>query len=744
LLFEKPIMQRQKTSAKLIASTEDLSDIDDEFQPMDIVEEITSNQTLHEEPPNQTMERLESIESTSQHPLIKPLNKLINILFELRDTEATYVFSILKCAEILKELRYSPFKSIRKFVSSPGFATIHTSLMQLLITSQQLLNKFRTGISNLETIDRKDVDVCLQGVMQASIVVFDAFDTYSPFFPLYSQFIIAHAETLSMYDELVASDADFLENVKLRCEFSLGESLPSMLIKPVQRLPRYVLLGKEIVNSFENIQKNYDVLECSELHALVKRSVDVFKLIAWSAKQCNDVVRENQDCIRLHELLRLLQLGTELTRPDVYDNLVAKGRQILKEGVLTRHHKHAGMKEHHCVLLSDCFLCCSVNGNGLRLESIQSFRNALCFPVPPTNQVMTECTWFVIAQGDKTLYCDAKSVSERDRWVDQIQSCIENFPSDADNLYNVKLISLVNSMIDDINLKQSNNAVDSDDEDLEEDLPPRGVMLSRFDSVKALVDNEKIDLGPYSIQSFWWHLVDVLEIIGSNSLDIHGNSGNSGQVSLYRQKIRHIEREILAEIVLSAKDDVDGKASTVMAQLLMNQQSHYYIASGWFVEPVGSGSGSLSAGDRPRLLKLVLFSDVIIGLTVDRGVAPLTFAFSISLSDVQFEDYQDGSSDCAMCLIDKSAPGEAQRRMSVANIMRASSKVRKRIIYAPKQNVKFDWLVLIAEAIKSHTSPKLVDSLSAAVYRSNINRVVAGHGSPTWASEPAINVNNND
>lgn len=763
--FQAPLMKQ-----KSVFEISLLTDNDDVIQKsMEISEDYIDTiglQYLSEEISDIQTPRV--VSEVRHHPVLKPTVKLINILLELKNTESTYLESILKCLDFLSDLKYLPSKSVRQFVRTAGFATIYTSVMQLSTTSQILINKFRVGILPLDSLDRNNVEECIVAVISACRCVFDAFEAIGPFLPLYSQFIIAHEETLSTYNQLLLNDDDFKEQVSIRCETSHGESLPSMLIKPVQRLPRYVLLLKEIVSALENIEKNLDTCQISELQSIVKKSVETLRLVAWYTKQCNEVVRENQDCEKLHHILHLFKEGSELTRENALNALVAKGRNVIKEGLITRHHKRGGMREHLCHLMSDLFLCSSITNNGLKLEFTCSFSNAICFVVPVTtggsgvnatssgntfghtNTAIssTETTWFVIAQREKTLYCDAKNVTERDRWVNAIHDCISKFPADADRLHNSKLVNLVNAFILDINVHRKDRLEgDSDDEEevdmdvmmkSRETVTSRQAYLTKQPSSRTFSMSENIlDLSPYSIQSFWWHLIDVLEVIYSNTLRLDGvlqPSANHPDIIHARQKIKGLEKEVIASLILSIRDD-EGKMQ--LSQLLMNQLPHYLIASGWFIEPVGgSNAGNLSNGERPKLMKLLLFSDVLIGLNADRGVEPLTFIFAIAIENLKCDDYQDGSTDCAICLVDESIPAEAQRRMSIIKSI-SQSKPRKRVIYAPKSKIKFDWLVLIAEAIKSHSQKSLADSVIASVLNSPgpLHRVMLDVATPIWGRQ---------
>ena len=68
------------------------------------------------------------------------------------------------------------------------------------------------------------------------------FMKFAPFLKLYSVYL-KHLED-SM--KLVAKYSKKDESFKSHCD-SLSESLPSMLIRPVQQIPRYVMLLKELL-----------------------------------------------------------------------------------------------------------------------------------------------------------------------------------------------------------------------------------------------------------------------------------------------------------------------------------------------------------------------------------------------------------------------------------------------------------------------------------------------------------------
>ena len=93
--------------------------------------------------------------------------------------------------------------------------------------------------------------------------IFEAFTRYTPFFSLFSQFIINHDGLSILYQNLINQDENFKTFLN-QCEKHVNQQIMSLIIKPVQRLPRYVLLAKEIQSRLRKLRIIHEELSMNQ------------------------------------------------------------------------------------------------------------------------------------------------------------------------------------------------------------------------------------------------------------------------------------------------------------------------------------------------------------------------------------------------------------------------------------------------------------------------------------------------
>ena len=86
------------------------------------------------------------------------------------------------------------------------------------------------------------------------------FCRFAPLFELYSRYASGHNESVKKVSTFVEDKSDvtaWLEQARTSCD---GSSLESLLIMPIQRVPRYSLLLREIIQTLPPLHPDYQEL----------------------------------------------------------------------------------------------------------------------------------------------------------------------------------------------------------------------------------------------------------------------------------------------------------------------------------------------------------------------------------------------------------------------------------------------------------------------------------------------------
>lgn len=250
------------------------------------------------------------------NPIKKPLKRLVNIVHELVHTEKSFVCDMQKLLTILKEWRYSTHTKVQSVVRSSAYVGVSTAVETINRTSALFLTQLQGSVEGQSEADTDDVLSMYSFLSPTCTDIFNSFILFSSIFPLFSEYFIHHDEFTIMFSSACKESSDFRNFVE-GCEKILGgESTLSMVIKPVQRLPRYVMLCKEICDALEKCTL-FDISQCesmtedmmNDLENLFELSEEASKKICDCVHQCNELVQSHQDISRLHELHTLFVDG---------------------------------------------------------------------------------------------------------------------------------------------------------------------------------------------------------------------------------------------------------------------------------------------------------------------------------------------------------------------------------------------------------------------------------------------------
>ncbi|XP_015591294.1 putative protein tag-52 isoform X2 [Cephus cinctus] len=211
---------------------------------------------------------------------------------------------------------------------------MHTMIEKGLLTHASYITLF----GNIESLYNVNGEL-LKELKQDPENVAKAFYRLAPFFKLYSVYAYDYKQALILLQDTEQNDpvtADFIAKQESRPE--VGKKLSSLLIAPIQRIPRYKLLLSEVLKHTSTRHKDYNILRGS-LAEIEKTAIHI-----------NSLVADYEDTQKLLELQRRIISPINLIKP---------GRKLLRQGPLMRVSRRGNSSyRRHFVLLSDTLLYC--------------------------------------------------------------------------------------------------------------------------------------------------------------------------------------------------------------------------------------------------------------------------------------------------------------------------------------------------------------------------------------------------
>ncbi|XP_032681025.1 putative protein tag-52 [Odontomachus brunneus] len=293
---------------------------------------------------------------------------------EILTTEVTY----LRQLETLAEFFIQPIIE-RNLLNHPLLVTLLENIKTLYNVSGELVTGLKHNPDNIAEV----------------------FHKLAPFFKLYSVYAYDYMQLLNLLQMNQESDPTFRKFIcdqETRPE--VGRKLPSLLITPIQRVPRYQLLVKEVLQHTPYGHKEYRPLQA----CLVE--------IEKSAKHINSLVAQNEETQKLLNLQRCIITSINLVKP---------GRILIKQGPLMRVSRRGNTAyKRYFVLLNDTLLYCK--------GEPETSLNVSC--VLPLNKCSLTCVLskklFRITCLHETflLYSEQGDSNE---WIQSIQSTIKKY-----------------------------------------------------------------------------------------------------------------------------------------------------------------------------------------------------------------------------------------------------------------------------------------------------------------------------
>ncbi|PBC28696.1 Rac guanine nucleotide exchange factor JJ [Apis cerana cerana] len=212
----------------------------------------------------------------------KEKNLRFQAIQEILTTEVTY----LRQLEILMEYFIQPMFE-KKLLNHNLLSTLSENIKTLYNVSGELIQELKEDPQN----------------------VADAFHKLAPFFKLYSIYAYDYEQILLLLQNKQENDIEFKNFInKQETRPEVGRKLPSLLITPIQRVPRYKLLLKEVLQHTSNKHKEYNLLQVC--------LVEVEK----AARHINTFIEQYEETQKLLKLQKCIMNPINLVKPGDPEN----------------------------------------------------------------------------------------------------------------------------------------------------------------------------------------------------------------------------------------------------------------------------------------------------------------------------------------------------------------------------------------------------------------------------------------
>lgn len=344
-----------------------------------------------------------------------------NVLRELVETEKKFVSHMNEIVCLYKVPLEEAIRNGSPILREERVVTIFSNINDILSLNQNFLR-------DLQQIDGTDANFCIGKVMRP----------IAPFFKMYKMYCSNHGNAMT----LIESYADrkghkfnkFLERAAME-ETSSKQSLQSLLIMPIQRLPRLKMLLERLLKY------------TAEDHADAEDLVTCLRCISEVAEYVNKGVTEKENRIKMWRVQRTLVPTPE--------DLIQPHRLYVREGYLTKVCRRTN-KRWYFFLFSDILIYgYKLSGSRVQHKRTIELRRVTDLPARHNNG----CA-FVVFGKPKSFVLIAESVREKYEWLANLMTCCDDVEARRQ-----KQLSMVSSP-DDTTTKKSEvgHSVLEDDE----------------------------------------------------------------------------------------------------------------------------------------------------------------------------------------------------------------------------------------------------------------------------------------
>eukprot|EP01087_Luapelamoeba_hula_P009341 TRINITY_DN2409_c1_g1_i1.p1 TRINITY_DN2409_c1_g1~~TRINITY_DN2409_c1_g1_i1.p1 ORF type:complete len:500 (+),score=101.11 TRINITY_DN2409_c1_g1_i1:8-1507(+) len=316
-----------------------------------------------------------------------------NVIKELTETEVTYYTH-------LKTLLFSfvePLKTKKFSISDPLIVTLFSFLPPIANLTKEIVHGLQTKTREAAG-GEKPVDIG------------DIFLHLAPVLKMYENYLNNYDSAIQKFKEIQGESSQLDNFVKKFCEETGQQDVTFYFIMPIQRLPRYEMLLREILKYTDEAHPD---------HSNLQVALEKIKLIN---DFLNDQKREDDNRRKINELQNNLITGAGTPMA-----LFQQGRYYLREGLLEFRDKKRKKKEfHYFFLLSDILLRTKPGRNSLyHWKQTILLKEVVLTDLPPNDKEGTLS--FELTEKTEQKYALVflfRLESEKQQWLSAIQKAI--------------------------------------------------------------------------------------------------------------------------------------------------------------------------------------------------------------------------------------------------------------------------------------------------------------------------------
>ncbi|KAH3764512.1 protein piccolo [Pelomyxa schiedti] len=236
-------------------------------------------------------------------------------------------------------------------------------------------------------------------IWTSSSTIGDIFVHIGPFLRVYILYCGNYPKSsavLSVLSSKSSQLSDFLKNEAATSSSELDLSLPSLLVSPMQRIPRYEMLLRELLRYTSKHHPDF-------MHLTV-----ALELITGINIQINSSIKDKEG---FDQLLSLQKQFVGYCPP-----IVSKQRKLLREGTLYQQCKRAP-KQRQFFLFSDCIIYGDILRSGYKFRRQVYLRNATIKTVADTSKIKYALQ--ILGKQKSFIVC-AKDSQEKEAWINDI------------------------------------------------------------------------------------------------------------------------------------------------------------------------------------------------------------------------------------------------------------------------------------------------------------------------------------
>ena len=255
---------------------------------------------------------------------------------EILSTERLYVSSLQVCADLWLTPLEEALQNDNEIIPHKTQQEIFSTIRLILDFHKQFILDLEAVVDGWGTDEGAEITSPGTGKKLRKEGVGAMFKTFAPFLKMYTQYVNNHEIATKSLNELEAKKKSkwiALNEKAMSDPRNKGLNLSSYLIMPVQRVPRYILLIRELIKNTEPTHFDYEDL------ASAHTSIDKV------AQHINEALRNQLNQASILEIQEKFSHTVDFLKP---------GRRLIHQGQIVKRGR-SGDTTYHFILFSDMF-----------------------------------------------------------------------------------------------------------------------------------------------------------------------------------------------------------------------------------------------------------------------------------------------------------------------------------------------------------------------------------------------------